>query len=69
MTLDTAALLALPAAEKLALVELLWDNLGPILRWYSAAGMGRARSPASTRRNARQSREWTDSRSDLAKDQ
>ena len=46
MTLDTAALLALPAAEKLALVELLWDNLGPILRWYSAAGMGRARSPA-----------------------
>ena len=27
MSIDTSAILALPAAEKLRLVELLWDNL------------------------------------------
>lgn len=47
MTLDTAALLALPAAEKLALVEMLWDNLGqspagiPLPEWVEREALRR----------------------------
>jgi hypothetical protein len=47
MNIDTNALLALPAAEKLRIVELLWDNLGestenlPLPEWVDLESMRR----------------------------
>lgn len=47
MNIDTQALLALPAAEKLQLVELLWDNLGessaeiPLPEWVEREALRR----------------------------
>lgn len=47
MDIDTNALLALPAAEKLQIVELLWDNLGesterlPLPEWVEHEALRR----------------------------
>lgn len=47
MSIDTNAILALPAAEKLQLVELIWDDLGqatekiPLPAWVVEEGLRR----------------------------
>ncbi|MEQ8210031.1 MAG: addiction module protein [Lacipirellulaceae bacterium] len=47
MNIDTNALLALPAADKLHLVELIWENLGesseaiPLPKWAEQEALRR----------------------------
>jgi hypothetical protein len=48
VSVDPNELMSLPAAEKLRIVELLWDNLGDMSTAFRCrAGSSEKRSPAS----------------------